>query len=137
MAIKDLIGSSRKSHAVLEDVDLVASVDSVVGIQGETGTGKGVIARSIHEASCRRNSRFVSVNCAAIPAALLESELFGHERGAFTGAVAQTVGPFQAADRGTLFLDEIGDLSLELHPKASPRPSGKTVERLGSKPEHL
>ena len=92
MAIKDLIRSSWKPHAVLGDVDLVASVDSVVGIQGETDTGKGVIARSIHEASCRRNSRFVSVNCAAIPAALLESELFGHERGAFTCVVAQTVG---------------------------------------------
>ena len=132
MYIFDLIGSSAKFRAVLEDVDLVASVDSAVLIQGETGTGKEVIARAIHKASSRRNNHFVSVNCAAIPAALLESELFGHERGAFTGAVAQTVGRFQAADRGTLFLDEIGDLPLELQPKLLRALQEKQFERLGS-----
>jgi formate hydrogenlyase transcriptional activator len=132
MAVTDLIGSSTKFRAVLEDVDLVASVDSTVLIQGETGTGKEVIARAIHEASSRRNNRFVSLNCAAIPAALLESELFGHERGAFTGAVAQTVGRFQAADRGTLFLDEIGDLPLELQPKILRVLQEQEFQRLGS-----
>lgn len=132
MAFTDLIGSSTKFRAVLEDVHLVASVASPVLIQGETGTGKELIARAIHEASSRRNNRFVSLNCAAIPAALLESEFFGHERGAFTGAVAQTVGRFQAADRGTLFLDEIGDLPLELQPKLLRALQEKQFERLGS-----
>jgi len=114
MAISNLIGSSTKFRALLDQINMVAPVDSAVLVQGETGTGKEVIAQAIHEASPRRKNRFVALNCAAIPAALLESELFGHERGAFTGAVAQTVGRFQAADRGTLFLDEIGDLPLEL-----------------------
>ena len=132
MAIKDLIGSSMKFRSVLEDVDLVASVDSAVLIQGETGTGKEVIARAIHDASSRRHSPLVSLNCAAIPAALLESELFGHERGAFTGAVAQTIGRFQAANHGTLFLDEIGDLPLELQPKLLRALQEKQFERLGS-----
>src|SRR5579875_2316621 len=132
MASLDLIGSCRKFRAVLTEVQRVAPVDSAVLIQGETGTGKEVIARAIHEASPRRNKRFVSLNCAAIPAALLESELFGHERGAFTGAVAQTVGRFQAADRGTLFLDEIGDLPLELQPKLLRALQEGEFERLGS-----
>src|SRR5271155_3042458 len=110
MTTLDLIGSSPKFRALLMEVARVAPVDSAVLIQGETGTGKEVIARAIHEASPRRNNRFVALNCAAIPSSLLESELFGHERGAFTGAVAQAIGRFQAADRGTLFLDEIGDL---------------------------
>ncbi len=117
MTTVDLIGSSPKFRAVLTDVDRIAPVDSAVLIQGETGTGKEVIARAIHEASPRRNQRFVGLNCAAIPSALLESELFGHEKGAFTGAWAQTKGRFQMADGGTLFLDEIGDMPLELQPK--------------------
>jgi formate hydrogenlyase transcriptional activator len=126
-----LIGSSPAFRALLEDVEMVAPVDSAVLIQGETGTGKEVIARAIHEASSRRRNRFVALNCAAIPAALLESELFGYEKGAFTGAVAQTQGRFQSADRGTLFLDEIGDLPLELQPKLLRALQEKQVERLG------
>src|SRR5580698_3540701 len=98
MAIADLIGTSAKFRALLNDVELVAPVDSAVLIQGETGTGKEVIARAIHEASPRCNHRFVALNCAAIPRELLESELFGHERGAFTGACTQTKGRFQLAD---------------------------------------
>src|SRR5271167_3338190 len=117
MSISNLVGSSEKFRAVLDLVDKVATVDSAVLVRGETGTGKEVIAQAIHDASPRRNNRFVAINCAAIPAALLESELFGHERGAFTGAVAPAMGRFQSADRGTLFLDEIGDLPLELQPK--------------------
>jgi len=131
MAMLDLIGSSTTFRALLDKVDMVAPVDSAVLIQGETGTGKEVIARAIHEASPRRKNRFVALNCAAIPATLLESELFGYEQGAFTGAVAQTVGRFQAADRGTLFLDEIGDLPLELQPKLLRALQEKQVERLG------
>jgi formate hydrogenlyase transcriptional activator len=131
MPIFDLIGSSAKFRALLDNVDIVAPVNSAVLLQGETGTGKEVIARAIHEASPRRKNRFVALNCAAIPSALLESELFGHERGAFTGAVAQTLGRFQAADRGTLFLDEIGDLPLELQPKLLRALQEKQFERLG------
>src|SRR5580658_11049562 len=117
MAISGLIGSNAKFRALLDIIGMVAAVDSAVLIQGETGTGKEVIARAIHEASYRRRNRFVALNCAAIPDTLFESELFGCEKGAFTGAVSQTIGRFQAADRGTLFLDEIGDLPLELQPK--------------------
>ena len=131
MAIVDLIGSSAKFRALLGNVDMVAPVDAAVLIQGETGTGKEVVARAIHEASPRRKNRFVALNCAAIPSTLLESELFGCERGAFTGAVAQTMGRFQAADRGTLFLDEIGDLPLELQPKLLRALQEKQFERLG------
>ena len=131
MAITGLIGSSPKFQAVLDEINTVAPSDCAVLIQGETGTGKEVIAQAIHEASPRRQSRFVALNCAAIPSALLESELFGHERGAFTGAVTQTIGRFQAADRGTLFLDEIGDLPLELQPKLLRVLQEKQVERLG------
>ena len=132
MTTLDLIGSSPKFRAVLADVGRIAPVDSAVLIQGETGTGKEVIARAIHEASPRRNQRFVALNCAAIPSALLESELFGHERGAFTGACAQTKGRFQMADGGTLFLDEIGDMPLELQPKLLRALQEREFERLGS-----
>jgi len=132
MAIVDLIGSSARFQAVLEDVHVVAGADCSVLIQGETGTGKEVIAHAIHDASPRQRGPFVGLNCAAIPAALLESELFGHEKGAFTGAIAQTIGRFQAAHGGTLFLDEIGDLSLELQPKLLRVLQEQQYERLGS-----
>src|SRR5215469_10440823 len=131
MAIFNLIGSSTKFRALLDNVEMVAPVDSAVLIQGETGTGKEVIARAIHEASARHKNRFVALNCAAIPSTLLESELFGYEKGAFTGAVTQTMGRFQAADHGTLFLDEIGDLPLELQPKLLRALQEKQIERLG------
>jgi formate hydrogenlyase transcriptional activator len=128
----DLIGSSPKFRALMTLVETVAPVDSAVLIQGETGTGKEVIARAIHEASPRRNNRFVELNCAAIPSELLESELFGHERGAFTGAWTQTKGRFQMADGGTLFLDEIGDMPLELQSKLLRVLQEREFERLGS-----
>jgi formate hydrogenlyase transcriptional activator len=132
MATLDLIGSSPKFRALMTEVERVAPVDSAVLIQGETGTGKEIIARAIHEAGPRRNQRFVALNCAAIPSALLESELFGHERGAFTGAWAQTKGRFQMADGGTLFLDEIGDMPLEVQPKLLRVLQEQEFERLGS-----
>jgi transcriptional regulator with GAF, ATPase, and Fis domain len=132
MTTLDLIGSSPKFRALLTEVARVAPVDSAVLIQGETGTGNEVIARAIHDASPRRNQRFVALNCAAIPNALLESELFGHEKGAFTGAWAQTRGRFQMAEGGTLFLDEIGDLPLELQPKLLRALQEREFERLGS-----
>src|SRR6202161_3069711 len=132
MAITDLIGSSPKFRALLEEIDMVAPVDSAVLVRGETGTGKEVVAKAIHSASPRRQQAFVAINCAAIPAALMESELFGYERGAFTGAVTHREGRFQAADRGTLFLDEIGDLPLELQPKLLRVLQEQQIERLGS-----
>jgi formate hydrogenlyase transcriptional activator len=132
MTIPDLIGSSEKFQAVLEDVRVVAPAECSVLIQGETGTGKEVIARAIHNSGPRQKEPFVGLNCAAIPGALLESELFGHERGAFTGATEQTIGRFQAAHGGTLFLDEIGDLPLELQPKLLRVLQEQQYERLGS-----
>ena len=132
MSTSELIGATPKFGAVLEHVQTVAAADCTVLIQGETGTGKELIARAIHEASARRHHRFVAINCSAIPAALLESEMFGYERGAFTGAVAPRMGRFQAADRGTLFLDEIGDLPIELQPKLLRAIQEQEFERLGS-----
>ena len=128
----ELIGNCAAFRKVTEAIAMVAPVDCAVLLHGETGTGKEVIARTIHDDGPRRHQRFVAVNCAAIPAGLLESELFGHERGAFTGATSQTVGRFQAADRGTLFLDEVGDLPLELQPKLLRALQERQVERLGS-----
>jgi transcriptional regulator with GAF, ATPase, and Fis domain len=132
MANSGLIGSSERFQAVLDDVQVVAPAECAVLVQGETGTGKEVIARAIHDSGPRQNGPFVGINCAAIPAALLESELFGHEKGAFTGAVTQTIGRFQAAHGGTLFLDEIGDLPLELQPKLLRVLQEQQYERLGS-----
>jgi formate hydrogenlyase transcriptional activator len=126
-----IIGNSPALESVLAEVEQVAQTDSTVLVLGETGTGKEVIAQAIHEASPRRQNRFLALNCAAIPSALLESELFGHERGAFTGAVTQTMGRFQAADRGTLFLDEIGDFPLELQPKLLRALQEQQFQRLG------
>jgi len=132
VALPDLIGASPSFMAVLENVAIVAPTNCGVLIRGETGTGKEVIAKAIHDASSRRQQKFVAINCAAIPAALLESDLFGHERGAFTGAVTQRIGRFQAADRGTLFLDEIGELPLELQPKLLRALQEQEFERVGS-----
>jgi formate hydrogenlyase transcriptional activator len=132
MPISALIGSSAKFQSVLENVQTVAPVSCAVLLRGETGTGKEIIAQAIHQASPRRQQQFVAVNCAAIPATLLESELFGHERGAFTGAVTSRMGRLQAADRGTLFLDEIGELSIELQPKLLRAVQQQEFERVGS-----
>src|SRR5580698_9571161 len=128
----ELIGSSLGLRRAWNAVKMVAPTGSAVLIQGETGTGKEVIARAVHEESSRRSGPFVKVNCAAMPAGLLESELFGHERGAFTGAVTQTTGRFQLAHQGTLFLDEIGDLPLDLQPKLLRVLQEQEFERLGS-----
>src|SRR5580698_4488964 len=127
-----MIGVSPAFQQVLALVRMIAKSDSVTLIQGETGTGKEVIANAIHNQSSRRHGPFVKLNCAAIPGPLLESELFGHERGAFTGACAQTKGRFQQADGGTLFLDEIGDMPLELQPKLLRALQEREFERLGS-----
>ncbi len=129
---EEIIGKSSKLKAVLESVRIVAPVDSTVLIQGETGTGKEMIARAIHNLSPRKSQAFVKVNCAAIPSGLLESELFGHERGAFTGAIAQKIGRFELAHKGTLFLDEVGDIPLELQPKLLRVLQEQEFERLGS-----
>ena len=128
----EIVGPSAVFQNVLNLVRLVAKSDSVTLIQGETGTGKEVIARAIHNQSSRNRGPFIKLNCAAIPGPLLESELFGHERGAFTDAIAQTKGRFQMADNGTLFLDEIGDLPLELQPKLLRALQEQEFERLGS-----
>jgi len=127
-----IIGSSRSLREVLDQVRTVASAGSTVLIEGETGTGKELIAQAVHMQSQRRNRPFVKLNCAAIPLDLLESELFGHEKGAFTGAVTQRVGRFEAANGGTLFLDEIGDIPLELQAKLLRVLQEQEFERLGS-----
>jgi DNA-binding NtrC family response regulator len=128
----EIVGASGALKAVLKQVEVVAPTGSTVLIQGETGTGKELVARAIHNISSRSNRPFVKVNCAAIPSGLLESELFGHERGAFTGAVAQKIGRFELANRGTLFLDEVGDIPLELQPKLLRVLQEQEFERLGS-----
>jgi formate hydrogenlyase transcriptional activator len=129
---EEIIGESPALKGALAQVELVAPANTAVLILGETGTGKELIARAIHNLSPRRERTFVKVNCAAIPSGLLESELFGHERGAFTGALAQKIGRFELADRGTLFLDEVGDLPLELQPKLLRVLQEQEFERLGS-----
>jgi formate hydrogenlyase transcriptional activator len=126
-----IVGNSAALRRVLGMVRMVAPTDTTVLINGETGTGKELIAEAIHKCSNRSNGPFVKVNCAAIPAGLLESELFGHERGAYTGAVARSIGRFERANRGTLFLDEIGDLPLELQPKLLRIVQERQFERLG------
>ncbi len=129
---EEIVGKSPALRKVLEHVAIVAPTDSTVLLHGETGTGKELVARAIHNLSSRRNRPYVRMNCAAIPSGLLESELFGHERGAFTGALMQRKGRFELADRGTLFLDEIGDISLELQPKLLRAVQEQEFERLGS-----
>ena len=131
-----IIGQSAALEAVLEKVELVAPTTSTVLIQGETGTGKELVAKAIHNISPRYDSPFVKVNCAAIPLDLLESELFGHERGAFTGAISQKIGRFELADKGTLFLDEVGDIPLCLQPKLLRVLQEQEFERLGSTRTH-
>jgi formate hydrogenlyase transcriptional activator len=129
---EEIIGESSSLKRALAQVELVAPAATTVLILGETGTGKELIARAIHNLSPRRERTFVKINCAAIPAGLLESELFGHERGAFTGALAQKIGRFELADRGTIFLDEVGDIPLELQPKLLRVLQEQEFERLGS-----
>ena len=131
-AFAGIVGASDAIRRVLDLVRTVAPTGSTALIEGETGTGKELIARAIHEHSARRDRSFVKLNCAAIPLGLLESELFGHERGAFTGAVARKIGRFETADRGTLFLDEIGDIPPELQPKLLRVLQEGEFERLGS-----
>jgi formate hydrogenlyase transcriptional activator len=133
---EQIIGNSPALESVLEQVEQVAPTDSTVLIQGETGTGKELIARAIHNLSARCGRPFIKLNCAAIPFDLLESELFGHEKGAFTGAIAQKVGRFELADKGTLFLDEVGDIPPGLQPKLLRVLQEQEFERLGSTRTH-
>lgn len=133
---EQIIGKSSALESVLEQVEQVAPTGSTVLIQGETGTGKELIARAIHNLSARCGRPFIKLNCAAIPFDLLESELFGHEKGAFTGAIAQKVGRFELADKGTLFLDEVGDIPPGLQPKLLRVLQEQEFERLGSTRTH-
>lgn len=127
-----IVGNSPGIQRILQQVSIVAPTDATVLLHGETGTGKELVARAIHNLSSRRSRAFVRMNCAAIPTGLLESELFGHEKGAFTGALMQKKGRFEIADGGSLFLDEIGDISLELQPKLLRAVQEREFERLGS-----
>ena len=133
---EQIIGSSSALRVVLEQVERVAAADTTVLVCGETGTGKELIAHAIHKASSRSGQPLIKLNCAAIPFDLLESELFGHERGAFTGAIAQKIGRFELADKGTLFLDEVGDIPLALQPKLLRVLQEQEFERLGSGRTH-
>jgi formate hydrogenlyase transcriptional activator len=132
MGFEQIIGNSTALKHVLQQVETVAPNDSTVLLLGETGTGKELIARAIHERSLRKNRTFVKLNCAAIPTGLVESELFGHEKGAFTGAISQKIGRLELADQGTLFLDEVGDISIEIQPKLLRALQEREFERLGS-----
>jgi len=132
-SLSESIGESPSWKHVLEQVEIVAATGSAVLILGETGTGKELVARALHQMSARHEHSFVAMNCSSIPAGLLESELFGYERGAFTGAVSQNIGRFELADRGTLFLDEIGDFPLELQPKLLRALQEHEFERLGGR----
>jgi formate hydrogenlyase transcriptional activator len=136
LRFEQIIGNSAGLESVLEQVQRVAPTDSTVLVQGETGTGKELIARAVHQLSSRCGRTFVKLNCAAIPLDLLESELFGHEKGAFTGAIAQKVGRFELADHGTLFLDEVGDIPPALQPKLLRVLQEQEFERLGSTYTH-
>ena len=127
----EIVGRSAAMNRILGQVELVAPTDATVLILGETGTGKELVARAVHRMSPRRERPFVTLNCAAIPTGLLESELFGYERGAFTGALSQKIGRFEMANRGTLFLDEVGDIPLDLQPKFLRALQEKAFERLG------
>ena len=129
---EEIVGRSRALNAVLKQVETVAPTDSTVLIYGETGTGKELLARAIHDLSSRRQGTFVKLNCAAIPTGLLESEMFGHEKGAFTGAIAQRIGRFELAHRGSMFLDEVGEIPLELQTKLLRVLQEREFERLGS-----
>jgi formate hydrogenlyase transcriptional activator len=129
---EEIVGKSEALRRVLKQVETVAPTDSTVLIYGETGTGKELIARALHNLSARKPGAFVKLNCAAIPTGLLESELFGHEKGAFTGAITQRIGRFELANRGTVFLDEIGEIPLELQPKLLRVLQEREFERLGS-----
>src|SRR3954452_19349913 len=131
-----IIGNSPALESVLDQVEQVAPTDSTVLIEGETGTGKELIAHAVHNASQRCGRAFIKLNCAAIPLDLLESELFGHEKGAFTGAIAQKIGRFEMADKGTLFMDEVGDIPPALQPKFLRVLQEQEFERLGSGRTH-
>ena len=131
LSFEEIVGKSTALKRVLGQAEVVAPTDATVLLLGETGTGKEMVAQAIHRLSTRRKRPFITLNCAAIPTGLLESELFGYERGAFTGALAQKIGRFELAHQGTLFLDEVGDIPLELQPKLLRALQEKEFERLG------